>query len=38
MREVDPYIFTEPGQYKLILKTHDNLKRVERIWKVVEIK
>jgi hypothetical protein len=38
MREVEPYVFTEPGQYKLILKTHDNLKRVERIWKVVEIK
>jgi hypothetical protein len=35
MIEVDPYTFTEPGQYKLILKTYNNLKRVERVWKVV---
>jgi len=37
MVEVEPFVFTSPGQYKLILKTHDNLKRVERIWKVVEL-
>jgi hypothetical protein len=36
MIETDPFIFTEPGQYKLILKTGSNLKRVERIWQVVE--
>lgn len=36
MVEVEPFVFAEPGQYKLILKTHDNLKRVERIWRVVE--
>lgn len=35
MVEVDPYTFTEPGQYKLILKTHDNIKRVERTWRVI---
>lgn len=33
--ELDPIILTEPGQYKLILKTGSNLKRVERVWKVV---
>jgi hypothetical protein len=38
MRLVEPFTFTSPGQYRLILKTHDNLQRVERIWKVVEIK
>ncbi|GAB1481941.1 hypothetical protein MASR2M78_07560 [Treponema sp.] len=38
MKEIEPYVFTEAGQYKLILKTHDNLKRVERIWKVMDIK
>lgn len=36
MIEVDPYTFAEPGQYKLILKTYNNLKRLERVWKVVE--
>ncbi len=35
MVEMAPFVFTEPGQYKLILKTHDNLKRVERVWKVI---
>jgi hypothetical protein len=34
---VDPVIFTEPGQYKLILKTSSNLKRVERIWQVISL-
>jgi len=38
MRLVEPFTFTSPGQYRLILKTHDNLQRVERIWKVVEVK
>ncbi len=38
MLEVDPYTFLELGQYKLILKTHDNRKRVERVWKVVDIR
>ena len=38
MRLVEPFAFAEPGQYRLILKTHDNLQRVERIWKVVDIK
>ena len=38
MRLVEPFTFTSPGQYRLILKTHDNLQRVERIWKVVEIR
>ncbi len=33
--EIDPIILTETGQYKLILKTSSNLKRVERVWKVV---
>ncbi|MDR1373744.1 MAG: C40 family peptidase [Treponema sp.] len=34
---VDPVIFTEPGQYKLILKTASNLRRVERIWQVISL-
>jgi hypothetical protein len=34
---VDPIIFTEPGQYKLILKTSSNLKQVERIWQVISL-
>jgi hypothetical protein len=34
---VDPVVFTEPGQYKLILKTSSNLKRVERIWQVISL-
>jgi hypothetical protein len=34
MLETDPIIFTEPGQYKLILKTGSNVKRVERVWLV----
>jgi pyruvate/2-oxoglutarate dehydrogenase complex dihydrolipoamide acyltransferase (E2) component len=38
MVEVEPFTFTESGQYKLILKTHDNIKRVERIWRVVDVK
>ncbi len=38
MTETEPIRFDGPGQYKLILKTHDNLKRVERIWKVVAVK
>lgn len=38
MVEVAPFTFTESGQYKLILKTHDNIKRVERIWRVVDVK
>lgn len=33
--ELDPIILTETGQYKLILKTHSNLRRVERVWNVV---
>jgi hypothetical protein len=36
--ELDPIILTETGQYKLILKTSSNLKRVERVWKVVQAK
>lgn len=36
--EIDPIILTETGQYKLILKTSSNLKRVERVWKVVGAK
>jgi hypothetical protein len=36
--ELDPIILTETGQYKLILKTSSNLKRVERVWKVVNAK
>lgn len=31
---LSPITFTEAGDYKLILKTQHNLKRVERIWKV----
>lgn len=38
MTETEPMLFTEPGQYKLILKNHENIKRVERIWKVVAVK
>ncbi len=38
MVETEPVFFTEGGQYRLILKTHDNIKRVERTWKVVEIR
>ena len=34
--ELEPIILTETGQYKLILKTGSNLKRVERVWKVVK--
>ncbi|QQO10189.1 C40 family peptidase [Breznakiella homolactica] len=37
MVEMAPFVFTEPGQYRLILKTHNNLKRVERTWQVVEL-
>jgi uncharacterized protein YfaT (DUF1175 family) len=33
----DPLFFAESGQYRLIIKTHDNLKRVERTWKVVSV-
>lgn len=36
MLEIEPFTFTEPGQYRLILKTHDNIKRVERTWRVIE--
>jgi len=36
--EINPITFTETGQYKLILKTSSNLKRVERVWKVVQAK
>ncbi len=38
MVETVPFVFSEPGQYKLILKTQSNLKRVERIWQVVDQK
>jgi len=38
MQETEPVLFTEPGQYKLILKTHDNIMRVERVWRVVTVK
>ncbi|MDL2229514.1 C40 family peptidase [Treponema sp. OttesenSCG-928-L16] len=38
MAETEPFIFTEPGQYKLIVKTHDNMKRAERVWRVLEMK
>jgi cell wall-associated NlpC family hydrolase len=38
MTLVEPFTFATPGQYKLILKNHENIKRVERIWKVIEIK
>lgn len=34
--ETAPIVFAEPGQYRLILKTHDNLKRVERTWRVAD--
>ncbi|MFQ3548091.1 MAG: C40 family peptidase [Termitinemataceae bacterium] len=32
---LDPIMLSEPGHYKLIIKTASNLKRVERVWKVV---
>ena len=30
-------VFTEPGQYKLIVKTASNLKLIERVWRVVAL-
>jgi hypothetical protein len=33
--ELEPLFLTEPGRYKLILKTSGNIKRVERIWEVM---
>lgn len=36
MLEIEPFTFTEAGQYRLILKTHDNIKRIERTWRVIE--
>jgi hypothetical protein len=35
---MEPLIFNEPGQYKLIIKTQSNLKRIERTWKVISLK
>jgi len=38
MAETEAILFSEPGQYRLILKTRDNIKRVERTWRVVSVR
>jgi cell wall-associated NlpC family hydrolase len=37
-REIDAYTFTEPGVYRLNVKTSDNTQLMQRTWKVVEVK
>jgi hypothetical protein len=36
--EIAPYLFTEPGIYRLNVKTADNTQLMQRSWKVVDIK
>ena len=36
--EIPPYVFTEPGTYKLIVKDNWNTQLIERIFQVVELK
>jgi hypothetical protein len=36
--EIEPYLFTEPGIYRLNVKTADNTQLMQRTWKVVDIK
>ena len=36
--EIAPYLFTEPGIYRLNVKTADNRQLMQRTWKVVDIK
>jgi hypothetical protein len=35
-REIEAYTFTEPGVYRLNVKTSDNTQLMQRTWKVVE--
>jgi hypothetical protein len=37
-RELEAYTFTEPGVYRLNVKTADNTQLMQRTWKVVEVK
>ena len=36
--EIAPYLFTEPGIYRLNVKTADNTQLMQRTWKVVDLK
>jgi hypothetical protein len=36
--EIAPYLFTEPGVYRLNVKTADNTQLMQRTWKVVDLK
>ena len=36
--EIAPYLFTEPGIYRLNVKTADNTQLMQRTWKVVDIR
>jgi hypothetical protein len=36
--EIAPYLFTEPGIYRLNVKTADNTQLMQRTWKVVEVR
>jgi cell wall-associated NlpC family hydrolase len=35
--EIAPYLFTEPGTYRLNVKTADNTQLMQRTWKVVDL-
>ena len=37
-QELEAYTFTEPGVYRLNVKTADNTQLMQRTWKVVEVK
>jgi hypothetical protein len=37
MTETPVYTFAENGQYRLIIKTNDNRRLIERTWRVVEL-
>jgi hypothetical protein len=37
-QEIEAYTFTEPGVYRLNVKTADNTQLMQRTWKVVEVK
>jgi hypothetical protein len=36
--KIDPYIFTEPGVYRLNVKTGSNAQLMQRTWQVVDVK
>jgi hypothetical protein len=37
-QEIEAYTFTEPGVYRLNVKTADNTQLMQRTWKVIEVK